>query len=45
MHYDEEPLRYRPYVPGKVVVGRGVFFTLCAFAALGILTLVFIVFA
>lgn len=43
--HDNEPLYYRPYVPGKIVIGRGTFFVLCGLSALGCLTLLFIVFA
>ena len=41
----EEPIYYKPYVPGKVVVSRTTYFVMCALSALGCLTLFFIVFA
>lgn len=43
--YDEEPIYMRPYVPGKVVVGRGAFAILCVLATLGAVTLFFIMFS
>ncbi len=39
-----EPLYFRPYVPGKVVVSVRWFVVLCILAALGALALLFIVF-
>lgn len=38
--YDEEqPLYYKPHVPGNVIVGTKMFFVMCVLSLLGALTL------
>lgn len=37
-----DPLYFRPYIPGRVILRTPVFIVLCIFAALGALTLLLI---
>ncbi len=43
--YDDERQYFQVAVPRKVIVSRGVFYTLCGLSALGVLFLLLIVFA
>lgn len=46
MHDDSlQPMYFRPYVPGKIVISIRWFVCLCLLAFLGSLTLLFMIFA
>jgi hypothetical protein len=35
---DDEPLYFRPHIPGKIVISRAWFIVICAFGGLGAAT-------